>query len=149
VRFLAENRRSESPTRRDNILWGIREGLILTGIVLVPATVVFALNSSKQDTSDTIRFAKILTGYLAYGAVSGALAGAWRDTLRQKSGAAMFGGLLGAGTLGTLLLLSRVWRTLVFPKSLAALAVAAGAGAVFGATIGWYGWNAFRRHGRV
>jgi peptidoglycan/LPS O-acetylase OafA/YrhL len=133
-------------TRRANISWGIRQGLILTGIVLVPGIVAFAL-SNDGDRTEAARFVKIVSSYLAYGAVGGALAGIWRDKLRRKSGAAGFGALLGAATLPAFILFSDVRGSSA--KFFVALLAIALAGAILGALVGWYAWDASRRHGRL
>jgi hypothetical protein len=129
-----------------DIRWGIGEGILLTGIVLVPATLVFITKRNENSSEDVSRFIKIVMWYLAYGVICGALAGNWRRQLATRKGAVLFGTLVGAVTFATFVLLSKTVRDLAPSKTLLAVAIGTLVGAIFGGTAVWWGWAEFRRH---
>lgn len=118
---------------RLNILWGIREGLFLTGIVFVPAT-LFVL--TKPDRS-LLRFLEVFIAYLLFGAVGGAVVGSMRPRLVRWVPATMCGATIGAFGIVALVCAPRMGHP--FPGVRTA-AVSAVLGACMGAVLGGWAW---------
>jgi hypothetical protein len=125
-----------------DLRWGLVRGLFLGALAVAPATVALAMGLASPSDGGIAAFVKRLGAYLAFGAVGGLLAGAFRPHLRVKRAATAFGAFLGV--LGfLLLLLSGPSERGFAPSDLIFLLLGAGTGAI----LGWFAWGSFRRHG--
>ena len=123
--------------RRDigaDIRWGIREGLILTAIVFVPAMLVVIF---RQEES-WLQFLQVLAAYLLFGAGGGALLGLLRPSLARRLGATLVGSLIGA--VGLVALVCTPSGDRPFPGMVVAL-ISAMLGIIAGALLGWWAWQ--------
>jgi hypothetical protein len=63
-----------------DVRWGIRQGLAITSIALLPAIGVALI---QRDSVEWREFFEVVTGYLIFGACGGAIAGLARPTLSR------------------------------------------------------------------
>jgi len=121
-------------TRRADITWGVRQGLALTAIVLLPAAIASVGSGRRQ----ALAFLPIAAAYLAFGGLSGVLVGIARPQLVQKRAAVAVGALLGGAGLGILL-------SFADPQGASRASLIA-VGGVLGLMVGaWLGWWASKR----
>jgi peptidoglycan/LPS O-acetylase OafA/YrhL len=128
---LTESRTPWRPNRdvRADIRWGVRESLVLTGIIFVPALLVAVFRGAEAIRSVVL----IFLGYLLFSALAGVLLGLTRPMLGRTVGAAGVGAIVGAVGFVALICLPRSGRP--FPGAKAAVASAA-LGALVGAACG-------------
>jgi membrane associated rhomboid family serine protease len=88
-----------------DVKWGVQEGVVRTGLMLVPASFVVLLSphiTILGHDATALQFAEIAALYLLFGAVAGLLAGLVRPILSQLWGANLTGATIGA--IGVVLL---------------------------------------------
>jgi hypothetical protein len=116
-----------------DVRWGVRQALILTGIVFVPAAIVVA----GKSMSELLVLAQILGLYLIFGAGAGILIGLCRPWLKKGSGAALVGSVIGAIGFIFLMYFPQPGR----PTPPFGLGVASAImGAFVGGGLGWWMW---------
>ena len=126
-------RQGQVNARRADIVWGVRQALSLTAIVLIPA----AIASVRSDRREVQSFLSIAAAYLAFGAMVGVLLGVARRRLAQKRTAIAVGAVVGG--VGLTILMSfadprgapQAWL----------LTVGALLGLLVGACLGWWMWK--------
>lgn len=83
-------------TRRDGLLadikWGMREGMILTGIMFIPALIIVALTKRTPVAG----FWQVLVLYVVFGAGGGAMVGLVRPWISRVVVVSLVGALIGA-----------------------------------------------------
>lgn len=115
-----------------DLRWGVRQALILTGIVFIPAVAVAGGEESRMSL-----LVRVFALYLLFAAGAGIVIGLYRPALRKGGGAALIGSAVGA--VGFLALI-------YFPQGgrptppLGAGVASAIAGALVGAGLGWWMW---------
>ena len=124
---------NSSRSRAADLAWGIRNGVGLTAIVLIPAGI-----ASISGAGGALRqFGVIAAAYLAFGAMSGLVVGLARGRLAQKSTAVALGALVGA--VGFSLLMGFADPQGSSRASL--IAFGAALGVPVGAILGWWAWK--------
>jgi peptidoglycan/LPS O-acetylase OafA/YrhL len=87
-----KQRHAQRDTMSD-VRWGIRYGLAVTAIALVPAVFVAVIQPTSVNWREVF---EVLTGYLTFGACGGAIAGLARPILSKLWGAVVIGAVIGA-----------------------------------------------------
>jgi hypothetical protein len=113
--------------------WGVRNGIALAAIVLIPAVIA----SLRSDRHEVQQFVPIAAAYLAFGAFAGVLVGIARPRLAKKSVAVAVGALVG-GSGFSILLASADPRG---ASRASLIAIGGLLGLLVGAFLGWWAWK--------